>query len=195
MNRINIIITGDGLAEKIEDLLTAHEVEFLRLVKCRGFSNKNNFWEFVGVAETKKTLLAFSAGKLKASAVARFITKYYDQKNNGIMFAIDMEEEMKENVLYVAIVNMGKGEKVVDIVRDVAGAGATILDARGSGENTEEFFGTPIGSGKEVVLSAFPQIHIATVKKTVRTAFEDETTDVVSFVVPITDFNKLHQER
>ena len=195
MNRINIIITGDELAEKVEQRLIAHKLKFLRLTKCRGYSNKFNFWEFVGAAETKKTVLMFSAGKLKAGAISRFILKYYDYKNNGIMFAIDQEGEMKESVLYVAIVDMGKGEKVVEVIRKSAAAGATVVDARGSGENAEEFFGTPIGSGKEIVLSAIPQKHLAGLKKAVKTAFADETTDVVSFALPITDFNKLHQER
>ncbi|MBR2052870.1 MAG: hypothetical protein IJ959_01805 [Clostridia bacterium] len=195
MNRINIIITGDELAEKLQGHLQAHELKFLRISKCRGYSNKFNFWEFVGAAETKKTMLMFSAGKLKSNAISRFILKYYDQKNNGIMFAIDQECEMKESVLYVFIVDMGKSEKVADVIRKTAGSGATVIDARGSGENAEEFFGTPIGSGKEIVLSAIAHKHLDGVKKAIKTAFMDETSDVVSFVIPITDFNKLHQER
>lgn len=194
MSRINIIITGDELAEKVEQRLIAHELKFLRITKCRGYSNKFNFWEFVGAAETKKTVLVFSASKLKARAISRFILKYYDYKNNGIMFAIE-ECEMNQSVLYVAIVNMGKGEKVVEVIRKSVGAGATVVDARGSGENAEEFFGTPIGSGKEIVLSAIPQNHLDALKKAIKTAFMEETTDVVSFALPITDFNKLHQER
>lgn len=193
MNRINIIITGDELAAKVEEHLQAHELSFLRISKCRGYSNKFNFWEFVGTAETKKTMLMFSASRLKAGAISRFILKYYDYKNNGIMFAIE-EGEMKDSVLYISIVDMGKSEKVVDIIRKTAGAGATVVDARGSGENTEEFFGTPIGSSKEIVLSAIAKCHLDAIKKAVKDAFKEETTDVVSFAVPITDFSKLHQE-
>ena len=112
------------------------------------------------------------------------------------MFALQNEgDEMSENVLFVAIVNMGKSEKVIEVIRKTAMAGATVLDARGNGFETEEFFGVEIGTGKEVVLSALAKAHLPALKKAIMQEFDQENTDVVQFALPITNFSKLHQDK
>ena len=195
MKNINIIITGDELAEDLNKLFDKHKIKYLKFSKCRGFSCKFSVMEFLGAQDTKKTMLAFQASETKAKTISRFIRKYFNYKNNGIMFALNGESEVSENILYIAIVNSGKGEKVVDVIRKNAFAGATILDARGNGLNTEEFFGVEIGSAKEVVLSAIPQNFQSAVENSVKNEFKDENSDVVSFVLPISNFDKLHQDK
>lgn len=195
MKNINIIITGDELADDLNRLFDKHKIKYLKFSKCRGFSYKFSLMEFLGVQEVKKTMLAFQTTMSKAKTISRFIRKYFNYKNNGIMFALNGEKEVGESVLYIAIVNNGKGEKVVDVIRKNAFAGATILDARGNGISTEEFFGVEIGSGKEVVLSAIPQNYQSAVENSVKNAFKDENSDVVSFVLPISNFDKLHQDK
>ena len=69
------------------------------------------------------------------------------------------------------------------------------MDARGNGLNTEEFFGVEIGSAKEVVISAIPQSFQSAIESGVKNAFKEENSDVVSFVLPISNFDKLHQDK
>ena len=111
MKNINIIITGDELAEDLNKLFDKHKIKYLKFSKCRGFSCKFSVMEFLGAQDTKKTMLAFQASETKAKTISRFIRKYFNYKNNGIMFALNGESEVSENILYIAIVNSGKGEK------------------------------------------------------------------------------------
>lgn len=194
MKLINIIITGPDLAAKISEYLDNKNIKVLSFMHCNGYSAKFNIWEFVGVTETQKVLMAFTATKEKAGAILRFVKKHYNKKNNGIMFALNGEEEMTQDVLYVAVVNSGKSEKVVEIIRKFALVGATTLEARGNGFTENELFGVEIGSGKEVVLSVMNKQMLAGVKKEVKQQFNDENTDVVSFVLPVSGFDKMHQD-
>ena len=193
MKNINILITGPDLAEKPTEHMDQKSIKVLSFVKCTGYSAKFNFWEFVGVAETQKVMLAFTAPKQKSGAIKRFVKKYYNKKNNGIMFVLG-DNEMCENVLYVAVVNSGKSEEVVEVIRKCAMVGATTLEARGNGFTENELFGVEIGSGKDVVLSVMKKESLSAVQKTVKDTFKEQNTDVVSFVLPVYGFDKLHQD-
>lgn len=193
MKNINILITGPDLAEKLTEHMDQKSIKVLSFVKCTGYSAKFNFWEFVGVAETQKVMLAFTAPKQKSGAIKRFVKKYYNKKNNGIMFVLG-DNEMCENVLYVAVVNSGKSEEVVEVIRKCAMVGATTLEARGNGFTENELFGVEIGSGKDVVLSVMKKESLSAVQKTVKDTFKEQNTDVVSFVLPVYGFDKLHQD-
>lgn len=195
MKKINIIITEKELFEPIKQQFKKHSIQFLHIPDCLGYSNRFNFFEFLGATETKKSMLIFVATDVQGRAITRFILKNYDIKNNGISFVVEQEGTMSENVLYVCVVNMGKGEKVVKIIREVALAGATVVDARGSGINPADFFGEEIGSGKELVLSVMPRQYIAKLQKEIKHQFDEESTDVVEFVMPISNFSKLHQNK
>jgi hypothetical protein len=194
MKNINILITGPDLAQKLAEHMDQKSIKVLSFVKCTGFSAKFNFWEFVGVAETQKVMLAFTVSKQKSGAIKRFVKKYYNKKNNGIMFALNGDEEMGENVLYVAVVNSGKGEEIVEAIRKNAMVGATTLEARGNGFTENELFGVEIGSGKDVVLSVMKKESLSAVQKSVKNVFKEQNSDVVSFAMPVFDFDKLHQD-
>lgn len=192
MKKINLIITGHGLADELEKYFSNKNIKCLFIPNCMGYSAKFHLPEYLGFTETKKCIIAFQSTITQTKAIKRFIIKFFDKKNNGIMFSLNGDIEMDKNLLYVAIVNSGFGEKCADIIRNSAHVGATVIDARGKGINTEELFGIQINSGKDIVFSVMPSELITGVKRKIKYAFNKVDTDVVSFVLPVSDFSKLH---
>lgn len=191
-----IIITGKSMARRISELLQRRKIPHMLLSKCKGISLKFNLLEYLGFVEVKKTILLFQCDELIKKVILKFILKYFNKKNNGIMFSVRGDRKMKlENSMFIAIVNAGKAEKITDLIRQTCQAGSTIIDGRGSGANATKFMGVEIDSNKEIVLSVMPNKQIRLIKKTIKKEFAMESTDIVSFSVPIDDFNKLHQEK
>lgn len=195
MNNINIIITGRKLGQKLEKLLARRKISNILMPKCTGYPLRDNILEFMGLVEEDKTLIAYVCNEETNKVVLSYILKYHNKKNNGIMFKI-LEDYMETDTkLFVGIVNAGKAEKLTDIIRKECGAGATICDAVGSGANSANFLGMRINSNKEVVLSVMPAFQVAKMKKLIKDNFDDGETDVVSFVLPVAEFNKLHTRK
>lgn len=194
MKNLNVLITGVDLADKLNKFFDEHGFKAVEIANCVGYSQKFHFMEFIGATETKKKIVMFQTTQTQTQAIVKFILKYFNEKNNGILFSLKGEQSMTdENVLYVAIVNTGKGEKIVQCIRKKALVGATVIEGRGNGGSPEELFGVEIDSAKEIVLSVMPQKKLSAVKRAVKKDFDEENTDVVSFVLPVSDFNKLHQ--
>lgn len=193
IEEINVIITGETLAEKIGKILSKHEISHLILPHCTGFPLREDVLEFIGIREPEKNIMVFKCSQEKNKVILSYILKYHNKKNNGIMFKI-MEDTMESEVqLFVGIVNAGQGENLADMIRKECQAGATICDARGCGAETKEFLGLRINSNKEIVLSAMPSSQAIKMKKVIKDHFEDLNSDITTFMLPITEFNKLHQ--
>ena len=192
-NEINMIITGESLAEKISKVLEKHDITHLIMPHCTGFPLRENVLEFIGVREPEKNIIIFKCNQEKHKVILSYILKYHNKKNNGIMFKI-LEENMDTEIkLFVGIVNAGQGENLAELIRKECQAGATICDARGCGANTKEFLGMRINSNKEMVISAMPTTQANKMKKLIKDNFENIETDITTFTLPITEFNKLHQ--
>lgn len=192
MKKINILITNSDIAKEMEGFFEHHELKYLFFPNCKGYSSDESFFEFIGFSEKEYNILIFNATEFQTKAIERFILKNFNEKNNGIMFTIKGDGIMEENVLYVAVVNSGFGEKVMDTIRNKAHIGSSLLEARGTGKRSNELFGMPIDSGKELVLSVMPAELVAGVKRQVKKDFKDANTDVVSFILPVDDFTKMH---
>lgn len=192
---LTIIISSDFIANKISELLSKKEINHYILPKCRGATIKFNVLEFLGFTDTKRTTLLFKSREELKRLILKFILKYYNKKNNGIMFSVPIGEYNMdyENQVFFGIVNAGKGEKLADIIRQECQAGSTIFDARGRGVEDQSFMGMQIGSNKEVVVSVMRKEQISKIKKSIKDNFEEENTDIVSFFLPVTDFNMLYQ--
>ena len=81
-----------------------------------------------------------------------------------------MENQNEQVKALFIIVNAGFADEVVEIARSCGSRGATIMSARGTGKNLEEFLGIQIEPEKEMVLTLVPE-NVATrimdeVKKT-----------------------------
>ena len=192
-NNYEMIITTEQIAEKLFDLLKSLEINYLVLPNCKGMTADSNFMEFIGFAENKRAVICFKCDKENKRVILKHILSFYNKANNGVMFTILGDDEMEtENKMFVAIINAGQGEKVADLIRKNCQSGATIFDARGGGADSNEFLGMQINSNKEIVFSVMPENFISIIKKAVKQEFENANTDLITFTLDITDFNKLH---
>lgn len=76
-----------------------------------------------------------------------------------------------ERDLIITIVNKGYSDYVVDAARDAGARGSTILHARGTSGQKEQFLGISLGDEKSVVLTLVPR----TDKKKIMEAIAERT--------------------
>lgn len=193
--RLHIIITTEQIAGKLYEIFKRTKVNCYILPKCRGFSQSSNFFEFIGIADTKVELLAFRCKERLKNFILNFLLKNYNKANNGIMLTIEGDKRMKtENKLLIVISNSGYGEKVADTLRKKFNCGATMVDARGVGADYGSVMGISINSNKEVIISVMPTDTLKKANKLLKETFKEDSAEIIMFNLPVSDFNKLHTQ-
>lgn len=194
LKKFNIIITNDGLAKNLEETFENKGLKYTVIPKSRGYSYKFALLEYMGFADTDRTIIVFRSSETTRKRIENFIFEKYNKKNNGIMFSIGDNFMKAKNRLLVSIVNAGKANKVMDVIRITSEVGSTVIDGRGSGVADHKLFGISIDSNKEIVLTVMPSTKVTKTQKEIQKSFKDDNTDVVCFELPVENFTKLYDQ-
>lgn len=195
---LNVIITTSEIGKDVENALKINGKNCLVVDNCRGVTESTGILDFLGFTATEKCMICFMSSGKTHKVLLDFLLENYNKNNNGIMFEIcsDKEDSMEiKNKLLVVVTKTGHSERVTTIIKEVCGSGATIIDARGSGKDYEEFMGMNINSGKEIVLSVIKKENLTKVVKQIKEAFKEEQDNLYFFDADIKNFNKLHNKK
>jgi nitrogen regulatory protein P-II 1 len=194
MKQVEIIVTTEQISEKMYELLKRAKLNCNVIPKCNGFSQHTNFLEFIGFSDTRVEVLIFKCKDRLRKFFLKFLLTNCNKPNNGIMFSIGGDRRMKaDNRVLVVIINAGHGEKVADILRKEGALGATMFNARGAGVDYDSVMGMSIDSSKQVIFSVMPKEMVNKMSKIIKTTFKENKENCVLFDLPVSNYNKLHE--
>lgn len=139
----------------------------------------------LGLREVRKEVLLIVTKREKTLPVIEHITDSFhlDQPNRGIIFSTPLSHivgtqgerlnllensppQQSDYELFISIVSEDEGEKVVDVVKETAGTGGTLLQGQGAfAETVIKVFGIELNSEKDVVLNLVEKKMADTVEK------------------------------
>ncbi len=136
----------------------------------------SHFWEYLGLADSRKEIVFMAGEKQTARKAAQSLTKELklNKPNHGIVFTLpvcnitgahtlvcenlDLYNEAggENKTMYkiiTVVVEKGRSEEVIDAAAEAGAKGGTIINARGAGEHeTEKVFLMDIEPEKEIVI-------------------------------------------
>lgn len=110
-------------------------------------SAKKSLWSLLGLVDNKKAIYLLDDEEKYKS-----IINYINSEKKEDYFLAQIGGNMTKERLFLCIVNSGFADEVMDIARASGATGGTILDARGTGKNTDYIMGSEVDSAKEIVM-------------------------------------------
>lgn len=185
---ISIVIINEKLENKLYKITSQIGMKGIYKTNCHGMGK--GIFDFINVNKNDKSIYFFSSSDDDAERLRKAIgvSRMFSRHNSGIVFTLKGDfVDMKKEVV-VTIVNYGHGSTVMQIAREMGVSGGTIFDARGTGTNTGTFFGSLIGSEKEVVLNVVDAELAELLTKALKEKFSDANASGISFSLPIDNF-------
>ena len=182
---ISVVIINEKLEQKLHKITSKIGMKGIYKTNCHGMGK--GVFDFINVNKNDKNIYFFSSSDEDAERLRKAIgvSRMFLKPNSGIVFTLKGDfVDMKKEVV-VTIVNYGYGSTVMQIARDIGVSGGTIFEAQGTGTNTGTFFGTLIGSEKEVVLNVVDAELAEPLTKALKEKFSDTSASGISFSLPI----------
>lgn len=161
-------IMPNGQLRRYEDVLGKYKVGFHTTIPCLGTVN-DKILNSLGVSSSHRE---YSQALITDSKLNEFVSELTEhlklnKPGHGILFVttvteafvtgmhcrVNLEENIKMEVLITAITNYGQSEDILEVARNNGAHGATIIKGHGTvSKEAEKFFGIAIEPEKEIVL-------------------------------------------
>jgi len=171
------VIVGNGQGSKVLHIAKQHGISGGTIILGKG-TDRNSILELLALDDVRKEIVLMAADCKAGIEVLDKLNREFKlfKPGHGIAYTVPLsgvcgsrcfeahKKEKPEGVddtMYqsiIVIVDKGKGEAVVEAASKAGAAGATIINARGSGvHETSKLFAMDIEPEKEIVLMVTPE--------------------------------------